>query len=125
MRKMKEPVVKKVKKIKKPKPIKIDKETVEWKKFGNIDMTYDIFKKIPKDLVPEEEDIGKILEVAGNKKETFKLLGMESNGKAVLTLTPKGFFKSFRIESVILHRNEIIRDSEFNISHKAKKKKGR
>ena len=39
---------------------------------------------------------------------------MESNGKAVLTLTPKGFFKSFRIESVILHRNEKIRDQEID-----------
>lgn len=67
-----------------------------------------MFDKPPKELIPTKEDIGKYLEGAGySEKDYFKLIELNKND--VLTINSIGAFQALRRDSVILHRDEVLR----------------
>lgn len=66
----------------------------------------------PEELIPKKDDIGKYLESADGKKEDYFRLMKFNNDKVVTLVSNKGVTMSKYLESVILHRNENIRNQE-------------
>jgi len=103
----------------------VETKTKNWE-FG---LSFTVFHKPPKELVPTKEDIGKYLEGAGySEKDYFKLI--EFNKNDVLTINSRGSFQTFNKDSVILHRNEDIRHQTVTLKDillkaKTRRKKGR
>ncbi len=84
----------------------IEKEWLYGRKF-------EVYKDYPKELTPKLEDVGAILEVAGYKNnDYFKLMGVSD--KAVTVVDPNGASRTYSIDSVILHRNEKVRNSKLS-----------
>lgn len=97
------------KRIKKPKKIRIKQEEKETR-YGN---KYSIFVNPPEELIPTQEDVGRYLEVAGYKdKDYFRLVEVQE--KNVLLIDDSSSFRNRYLSSVILHRNEKIRDQEID-----------
>jgi len=79
----------------------------------------------PEELVPTEDDLGRMVEVADfpYQKEWFRLVEINREFGFATTKNLGGQSRAFKLEAVMLHRNENIRDSEFDLSFLFKKRK--
>ena len=111
-------------KIKRPKKIRIKQETKE----TSIGTQYNIWINPPEELIPKEEHIGKILEIAGqnDKKEFNKLYDIAEDH--ITCIDVRGQFRAYAKDSCILNRNEVKRESNdriMDILRKKVKRRGR
>ncbi len=101
------------KREKKPKEKKI--ELVEVSNMWRGIQEYKTYESIPEELKVTEEHIGKRLEIAGFKRtDYFKL--QRINEDNVLVIDGVGQYRNFRLNAIVLHRNEKMRNSTININ---------
>jgi len=91
--------------VKKPR-----KRRVKQIAFDRMGLEYKKFVDIPEELIPTEEHVGKGIEVAGQKKrDYYKLYAVKED--SYTTIDPRGQFRSFIKDSVILHRDINLREN--------------
>ena len=105
-------------KIRKPRKVRIKQETRK----TTIGTEYNIWIDPPEELLPTEEHIGKILEVAGqnDKKEFNKLYNIAEDH--ITCIDVRGQFRAYKKESCILNRDEVKRESTDRIMDIIRKK---
>ena len=101
--------------------VKAKKIILKTKKMkGDYGTEYHIFKNLPEELNVKEENIGQIVEIAGQKpSEFYKLISFDD--KSALTVTSKGSFKAFRIESVAIQQDTRVRNKDISVTTSARK----
>lgn len=112
MIKAKKAGTKKTRKKRTPKvpSLTIKEKEVEWK-YG---MVYHVFVDPPKELIPTEKHIGKILEEAGKKPmEYVKLKSL--NEENITVIDRNGATRAIEHGRVILHRDEKLREMKIGL----------
>jgi len=91
-----------------------------------------VYDSQPEELIPTEKDVGRMVECSDYKypSESLRLYSLDSKKDVVTVVCLRGFY-SYRLNQVILHRDEDKRDrtdrvvSSYRIKKKYNKKKKR